>query len=153
MSYTLTCYCLFDITPTGTVNRSRPAVDEDIDIWVYKRNTQCNFDTVLQAISLRSQPELLTMPSKIEINFEIFDNFGFLFQQHDKETYPCWTFNFTIQHPSVFDDGITELGALYSDCDTIHMIKTNTILENLPKFLDTTPELKNIHFEVTANDE
>ena len=93
------------------------------------------------------------MPSKIEINFEIFDNFGFLFQQHDKETYPCWTFNFTIQHPSVFDDGITELGALYSDCDTIPMIKTDTILENLPKFLDTTPELKNIHFEVTANDE
>ena len=153
MSYTITCYTLFDITQTNVLNRHRPGEDQDTKKWMYKRNTQCNFDTVLQAISLRSQPELLTMPSKIKINFDIFDNFGFLLQQREKETYPCWTFNFTIQHPSVFDDGITELGALYSDCDTIPMIKTNTILENLPKFLDTTPELKNIHFEVTANDE
>ena len=85
MSFTVSCYTLFDITQTGTVNRNRPSLDEDENVWLYKRNTQCNFDTVLQAISLRSQPEILNRPTEIKIKFDEFDNFGFLFQQTDDE--------------------------------------------------------------------
>ena len=79
MSFTVSCYTLFDITQTGTVNRNKPAIDEDENIWLHKRNTQCNFDTILQAISLRSQPEILNYPKQIKIKFDEFDNFGFLF--------------------------------------------------------------------------
>jgi hypothetical protein len=147
MSFTITCYTLFDITPTGVVNRHRPVVDEDMASWLYKRNTQCNFDTVLQAISLRSQPELVRKPEKIKIRFDETE-FGFLFQQQDDEVYDCWSFDFDIQHPSVFNDGITELGALYNDCDTVPMIKCGTEWDKLPAFLDTSPELRNIYFKV-----
>ena len=148
MSFTITCYTLFDITPTGIMNRHRPVVDEEIPMWLQKRNTQCNFDTVVQAISLRSQPEVTRMPEKTQIRFDEFTNFGFLFQQQEDENYDCWTFDFNIQHTSVFNDGINELGALYSDCDTVPMIKTDTAWNKLPAFLDTSDELKNIYFKV-----
>lgn len=149
MSFKITCYTLFDITRTGVINRSRPGEDEDLEIWLKNRNRQCNFDTILQAISLRSQPEVLSNPKKIEIRFDEFEHFGFLFQQ-ENETCPCWKFEFEIQHPSVFDDGINELGALYKDCDRVPMLLIGNEWSKLPEFLDTTPELRNIYF--TLND-
>jgi len=153
MSYTLTCYTLFDITTTGVTNRSRPTDVILLDQWLHKRNTQCNFDTVIQSISLRSQPDVVKQPEKISIRFDEFTDFGFLFQQADDEIYPCWTFDFEIQHASVFEDGINELGALYNDCDQVPMIKCGTEWAILPAFLDTSPELRNIYFKVANNEE
>ena len=152
MSYKITCYTLFDITPTGVMNRHRPVEKEQIPEWLHKRNTQCNFDTVLQAVSLRSQPEIVNMPKKIEIRFDEFGDFGFLFEQRENEIYNCWSFDFEIQHASVFNDGINELGALYSDCDNVPMIKTDTSWSELPSFLDTSAELRNIYFKVVEYD-
>jgi len=146
MSFRITCYTLFDITHTGVMNRSRPAPDEDHNSWIQRRNTQCNLDTLLQAISLRSQPEIIGTPEQINIRFDEFDNFGFLFEQEENETYPAWKFEFDIQHPSVFDDGKTELGALYNDCDGVPMILCGTEWAKLPAFLDSSLELRNIYF-------
>jgi hypothetical protein len=123
-------------------------VDQDMTDWTYKRNTQANFDTILQVISLRSQPESLSIPKKRLIKFDDFENFGFLFQQIENETYPMWEFSFDIQHHSVFNDGISELGALYNDCNGVPMILCGTEWEKLPSFLDTSEELKNIYFTV-----
>jgi hypothetical protein len=133
------------------MNRTKPAIDEDTESWLHKRNTQCNFDTIVQAISLRGQPENITVPTKQIINFQNFDSFGFLFE--NEESIPCWTFNFTIHHASVFNDGITELGSLYSDCDQVPMIKTLTAWDKLPLFLDSSDELRNIYFKVISNEE
>jgi len=151
MSYTIACYTLFDITQTNVRNRARPEEDQMLQAWLYKRNTQCNFDTILQVISLRSQPEVLDSPKQIDIRFDEFKEFGFLFEQEDNATYPAWVFKFTVQHPSVFYDGINELGSLYRDCDQVPMIKNKTEWEKLSAFLDTSDELKNIHFEVLKN--
>jgi len=120
--------------------------------WLYKRNTQSNFDTIQQVISLRSQPELVRKPRKTLIRFDEFTDFGFLFEQIDNETYPCWSFDFNIQHPSVFYDGLTELGALYRDCDQVPIVKCNTEWDKLPAFLDSSDELRNIYFRVLTND-
>ncbi len=149
MSYTITCYTLFDITETNVPNRHRTVIDQE---WLYKRNTQSNFDTIQQVISLRSQPELIRSPSKMLIKFNEFTDFGFLFEQIDNETYPCWSFDFTIQHPSVFYDGLTDLGALYRDCDQVPIVKCNTEWDKLPAFLDSSDELRNIYFRVLTND-
>ena len=123
MSYTITCYTLFDITQTNVLNRHRPDMDNEFR---YKRNTQSNFDTVQQAISLRSQPEIVRIPEKTVIRFDKFTEFGFLFEQEENETYPCWSFDFNVQHPSVFYNGVNELGALYNDCDREPMSKCHT---------------------------
>ena len=150
MSFKVSCYTLFDITQTGVVNRSRPAPDDDPEVWLHRRNTQCNFDTIVQAISLRGQPEDITIPAKSIITLED-DTFGFLLET--EESIPCWTFDFTIQQASVFNDGINDLGSLYSDCNGVPMIKTNTAWSNLPAFLDSSDELRNIYFKVTFNEE
>lgn len=147
MSYTIRCYTLFDITYTGILNRSKPPADAS-ENWVFERNTQCNFDTILQIISLRSQPEIVTQPKKIKINFQDFEKFGFLLETYDDIHVTAWTFDFGVNHHSVFDDGITELGALYHDCSDVPMIKTHTAWEKLPAFLDTSTELRNIYFEI-----
>ena len=149
MSFKISCYTLFDITQTSVINRSRPGVDDDPEVWLHKRNTQCNFDTIVQAVSLRSQPENISIPKLIKIKLNEFDNFGFLFEE-DAEL-DCWMFDFTIQYPSVFNDGITELGSLYSDCDQVPMIKTSKAWDKLPGFLDSSDELRNIYFKVVEN--
>ena len=152
MSYKITCFTLFDITYTGVMNRTRPEVDSDVDAWLIKRNTQCNFDTVQQAISLRSQPDIIRFPEKTQIKFNEFNNFGFLFENETTEDINCWSFDFEVQHPSVFADGLHELGALYTDCHGIPMIKCGSEWNKLPNFLDTTDELRNIYFTVYKNE-
>jgi len=152
MSHIITCYTLFDITQTNVLNRSRPQADQDIKEWTYKRNTQSNFDTIQQVISLRSQPENISKPKRKNIRFDEFTEFGFLFEQEEDQTYPCWSFDFTIHHPSVFNDGIDELGALYHDCDQVPMIKCNTEWTKLPSMLDSSDELRNIYFKVLKDD-
>ena len=142
--YRIRCHTLFDITQTGVLNRSKP-IEEDISNWVNRRNTQCNFDTVLQVISLRSQPEVVRVPIGIEISDAELELFGFLYSN---EKINCWKFDFEIQHPSVFENGITPLGALYKDCEGVPMILCDNQHSMCPKFLVTSPELKNIHFEV-----
>lgn len=148
MNTIISCYTLFDITQTGVLNRQRAPLEEDQTAWIYKRNTQSNFDTILQSISLRSQPEIISYPILKKIKFNEFDKFGYFFEQIEDETYSCWSFEFTIQHPSVFNDGINELGFLYNDCDQVPMIKCGTEWSKLPSFLDSSDELRNIYFEV-----
>ena len=148
MSYRISCYTLFDITQTGVLNRAKSSNDADYSQWLIKRNTQANFDTVIQVINLRSQPESISNPKKIDITFDDFDNFGFLFQQDENENYPCWQFTFDIVHHNVFNDGETELGSLYNDCHGVPMILCGTEWNKLPAFLDVSPELKNIYFRI-----
>lgn len=151
MSYKITCYTLFDITQTNVLNRHRPEEGQDHNSWLYRRNTQCNFDTILQAISLRSQPDVIRKPERKDIRFDEFTEFGFLFEQEDDNTYPCWSFDFEVHHHSVFYDGVSELGALYRDCDGIPMIKCSTTWDKLPSVLDASDELRNIYFEISKN--
>lgn len=90
------------------------------------------------------------MPEKIAVNFNEETEFGFLFEQEDTDQ-SCWVFEFEIMHPSVFDDGISDLGALYNDCDGVPMIKCGTEWDKLPAFLDTTPEMRNIYFKMISD--
>lgn len=143
MTHRLTCFTLFDITQTGVLNRARPGVEvTDVNQWISQRNTQCNLDTIVQVISLRGQPENITSPIKIKVA----DNHSFGSSYKQIEKYSCWTFDFEVQHSSVFEDGIESLGALYKDCQGVPMITTSMQHPKLPNFLDVTNFLKNIYF-------
>ena len=148
MSYRIRCYTLFDITKTGIVNRKPPSngTDKQLETWEKTRNTQCNFDTILQVVSLRSQPENITEPQQEIVFFDGSDLFGFMYDNEEGQI--MWAFDFDIMHRSVFDDGLNKLGYLYSDCDSVPMIKVGTEWDKLLSFLDTSPELRNIYFEV-----
>jgi hypothetical protein len=140
----ISCHTLFDITQTGVLNRSKPSED-NVEDWIKRRNTQCNFDTILQVISLRSQPEVVKLPIQIPTNEMLYEMFGFLYTQ---ENTSCWKFEFEVQHSSVFENGIVSLGSLYKDCEGVPMIVCETQHSMSTKFLDITPELRNIYFEV-----
>ncbi len=146
------CHTLFDITSTGIGSRKTPIniAPEKANEWEMNRNRQNNFDTIVQVISLRTQPEEITKSTKKEVDFKTEDKFGFLFEQEEKQN--SWHFDFTIFYPGVYNDGINELGYLYQDCEGVPMLKVGTEWEKLPNFLDTTPELRNIYFEVLSNE-
>ena len=128
------------------MNRSKPSID-GVDDWIHKRNSQCNFDTVLQVISLRSQPDVVKLPVRQILQEEDLEKFGFLFKySKDVEQY-YWKFEFEVQHTSVFENGITTLGALYNDCSEVPMIVFDNQSQSLVDFLNISDELKNIHFE------
>lgn len=151
MSYRIRCYTLFDITRTQSILR-RPLnnfTSAQHAEWETKRNAQTNFDTVIQIISLRCQPEDATFPTVKKINFAEFANFGFLLEQEEDQD--CWVFEFDIDKGNVFDDGIESLGHLSSDCAGVPMIKTKREWAKLPDFLDTSTELRNIYFEVLTD--
>jgi hypothetical protein len=140
----ITCYTLFDITKTGVLNRARPSDDiKDTNDWYRKRNTQCNFDTILQVISLRGQPDVVNDPIRIEANLNDSEYFGSMLQG---DIVPAWKFDFEVQHNSVFEDGISELGALYKDCADVPMINCDTQWHKAGDRLDITLEKRNIYF-------
>jgi len=141
----ISCYTLFDITKTGVLNRSRPGDDvTNVATWIKQRNTQCNFDTILQVISLRAQPEVVSDPKRALINLNSQHNFGSILIETDH--IPMWRFDFEVYHSSVFEDGITELGALYKDCEDVPMIACDTQWAKLSERLDVTLEKRNIYF-------
>jgi len=140
----ISCFTLFDITRTGILNRARPGDDvNNVGEWYKQRNTQCNFDTILQVISLRSQPEITGYPKKIETLLNAY-RFGSSFKTDSVVS--IWTFDFEIQHPSVFDDGTEDLGYLYKDCQGVPMVKCETQHCDLDLNLDVTNEKRNIYF-------
>lgn len=152
MSYRIRCYTLFDITSTGVTSRKPPVNAElnEVKEWQINRNRQVNYDTILQVISLRSQPEDMSPTQTFEVNFKEFKKFGFLFD--DEENQSGYMFDFTISHRNVFDNGVDELGLLYDDCSGVPMIKVGTEWDKLPNFLDSSPELGNICFEILSHD-
>lgn len=149
MAFTVRCDTLFDITQTGIISR-RNANNNDPE-WVIKRNQQCNLDTIVQAISLRSQPENISMPVKKTLSFKDKHNFGVSFTSKAKEEIKYWSFAFEIHYANVFHDGTNELGLLYTDCDRIPMIKCGTEWDKLLNHLSTNNDTRNIYFEVIKN--
>ena len=151
MSYRIRCYTLFNITHSASVSR-RPSINftpAQLKDWELKRNAQANFDTVLQVISIRCQPENPSTPKVKTVDFSKEELFGFMYEQEEPQQY--WTFDFDIEKDNVFDDGVSPLGFLFADCDGVPMVKTGTEWNKLPDFLDTSPELRNIHFEVLSD--
>lgn len=152
MRTVIRCYTLFDVTNTGILNKRTPInlVSDKTNEWEQNRNRQNNFDTIIQVISLRTQPEDITKPVLKEVDFKNNNSFGFLFEQEENQ--PVWSFEFSINYAGVYNDGIDELGYLYQDCDGVPMLKVGTEWEKLPNFLDTSPELRNIYFEALTNE-
>ena len=146
---TIRCQTLFDITPTGVKNR-RPVDVKGAELsdLVKRQQQQSNYDTVLQVISLRSQPESISQVKKSDILLNDSD-FGFVYNStREDDTVSIWSFTFTIQHASVFQNDEGELGSLLNDCEQVPMITNLTESVNLTPQLNVDSDLKNIIFEI-----
>ena len=152
MRTVIRCHTLFDITNTGIQNRKTPInLESDKAVeWEHNRSRQSNFDTVVQVISLRTQPENISKPIFDKVEFKSCQYFGFLFEQEEAQNH--WSFTFDVNYAGIYNDGINELGLLYQDCEGVPMLKRGTEWDKLPNFLDTSPELRNIYFEVLSSE-
>jgi hypothetical protein len=106
--------------------------------WNIARNQQRNWETILQIISLRSQPLRIIGPRKVDVvNF---------LGVHKKVN--AWKFNFEVEHASVFSNKNNELGHLIDDADGVPMLVGLGESIKLPPYLTTQNSLVNIYFEI-----
>lgn len=127
------CSTLFDITKTGVSNR-RGSLDS-IDELQKERKQQSNFETVLQIISLRCQPEDISDPT-VELDDTHWRNIK------------CWSFSFAVPGGQIFSDGGDRFAHLMDDCNGVPMF-TGLDEDHIEQStLSTTEPHKNIMFRI-----
>lgn len=136
------CKTLFDCSRTGVVGHYRPSqvpfqdnagrTITDLDSWLYSRNQQRNWETIMQIVSLRAQPMEVGMT-------KVVDN--------------IWQFNFTVESSGVYSKTADpdNLDVLLMECHGIPMVvglQESSVLE--PKLISSGPD-QNIWFETVNN--
>lgn len=130
-----------DITATG-VTRYRPEHE-------FKRNQQRNWETVLQAIGLKTQPVVIKGPVSTDSNLADGWEFGEMYQ--GRHTIWCWTF--AVEHQDIFLVNDDPLAGLLSDFEKIPVVTglNETARFMLPIFYPHGA-IKNVYFKNLAID-
>ena len=121
---TITCYTLFDIPDRGNRSMIR------------------NWNTVVQTLSLRTQPIIIDFPTVIQNNIKKY-NFGKSYNNLD--LVDIWSFTFTAEKLMLYSKDEDPIGLLLDDANMIPMIDHNNIIIP-PKCLSTQGDLCNIYF-------
>ena len=96
----------FDCTQTGTTSYRKIKAGTTTEQWDFTRNQQRNFETILQCVSLRANPQ------------DITDPVSFTTAEGDK----YWKFSFCISHDGSFSNGIDPTGLLKESATGVPMI-------------------------------
>lgn len=144
------CTTLFDITQTNVSNRRRHLEASTNALHSKERSQQSNFETVLQIISLRSQPENISDPEKTTINLNSDIRWGKKYKSKTKVA--GWTFTFTVSHSNVFKLDENRLGSLLLDCNDVPMITKLDEFRELHNTLSTSADWCNIFFEIESDE-
>lgn len=146
------CYTLYDITQTNVNFRKKNTEIVPVDE-MKQRSQQSNFETILQIVNMRSQPEEISESERTEISIDTIlnFNFGYIYEKsYNKKikTINVWSFTFSVDHADVFNNGIDDLGSLSEDCDQVPMILNLEESFKLPNQMNISDEQRNIYFEV-----
>jgi hypothetical protein len=127
-------FSLVDVTPTG---KTRGNDSDDVE-----RNQQRNWETVLQCMSLRTQPLNIIKPHMHEVDLEEY-NFGDFYSGIHK----IWVWTWAVERDGIYDLPNKPLGALQSDFEQVPIITylTETARFMLPIFYPYG-SIKNIYF-------
>jgi len=131
-----TCATLVDITATGVI---RHTAENEL-----QRNQQRNWETVLQCIGLKSQPQLIDGPYCNELDIDDSTVFGDYFLGTRQKV---WMFSFGIESQDVFLLDNDPVGYLDKDFAQVPVIcgLTETARFILPIFYPYG-SIKNIYF-------
>ncbi len=141
------CTILFDITRTNVSSRRHSHVSDGLE---KPRAQHSNFETVLQIISMRAQPENITDPEKQMVTVNADSIWGKAYRGKGK--IPVWRFTFTVDSVAVFDDGESQVGNLFKDSAGIPMIRNLEESSKIQSTIDSTHEFRNIYFEVIQDE-
>lgn len=138
----IACKTLFDCSATGVTGHFRPSqlpftdrvgqlVDTQ-DSWHRSRNQQRNWETLLQVIGLRTQPEIIQYPV----------------QQDDK-----WCFEFSTDTAGVYglDGNTNPLAGLIQGCAGVPMVVNLTEQSVVTAMLCVDGDKQNIWFDTINN--
>ncbi len=130
-----TGYSLIDITATKKLKGNDP---DDI-----ARNQQRNWETVIQCMGLRVQPQLIQDPVIVTDNLKRF-KFGDFYEGEHR----VWQWMWAIEREGVYDLANQKLGALMQDFEQVPIIVglEETARFMLPIFYPYGT-IKNIYFE------
>lgn len=134
------CQTLFDCSYTGVTGHFRiselPFEDRagqtvtDQTSWNHSRNQQRNWETLLQILGLRAQPQDLVMP--------VCRN-------------SVWQFEFFVETQDVYKVNGNQLAGLEQDCDSVPMVTGLTELSGLGRTIVTQGSEQNIWFTLLNN--
>jgi len=115
----ITISTIIDITETHIIRnykkellRKFPMIKNQ-EQWLKARRQQSNFDTLVQVISLRTQP--LNIQSPV-VSTEILRDFRY------KSRGRVWTFSFEVEFNNIFYKNDDPLGLLKEDCNNVPVI-------------------------------
>lgn len=131
-------YTLVDITDTG-IYRMKPEL-------LLQRNQRRNWETVLQAISLRAQPIDFVSARNPKMASMTSHEFG----SYYRGSHRCWKFMFFVEHQGVFGPEDDPTKFLQQDFNEVPVITglTETAAFPDPVFY-TKGILKNLYFRVS----
>ena len=150
-----TGYSLVDITKTGILSQYNssipPLVDsvgyiiDSSDTWLFSRNRQRNWETIIQVISLRSQPIILNEPELLANQSLKNYQFG---KAYSGNKFNVWVFSFGVENGSVYGNSENELYWLEQDMNNIPIITGLTETESHePRTLNCFGSNRNIYFK------
>ena len=127
-------FSLIDITATGVTRGDNDSTE---------RNQQRNWETVLQCIGLRTQPQNVQEPITDIVNLKHLD-FGDFYTGEQS----VWTWYWTVENTGVYDIHNKPLGGLQQDFEQVPIITglTETARFMLPIFYPYGT-IKNIYFK------
>lgn len=113
-------FTLVDITATGVIRGTNPdAID---------RNQQRNWETVIQCMSLRTQPQYIQEPMVVTIENIGVAEFGDFYQGTQK----IWTWSWAVETPEIYDLHSEPLLGLQQDFEQVPIV---TGLDETAKFM------------------
>ena len=151
------CSTLFDITQTGVDNHNRTVA------WPYvtrtglsignqgdllrARNQQRNFDTIIQVLSMRTQPMNISAPNQLDDQDPAAWGFGIIAQSAR-----VWTFTFDVESEGIWDRDSDELYWLRTDSEGVPMILnlTETVVTE-PWINSVGPMITNVVYSTEDN--
>ena len=127
---------LVDITATGVI---RHVAEQELE-----RNQQRNWETVLQVIGLRAQPQLIEGPVVRELEVDESSGFGEMYYG----THKIWIFCFGVEYEDVFLHSNDPVGGLDRDFAQVPIVcgLEETARFMLPIFYPYGA-IKNIYFK------
>lgn len=135
------CYTLIDITPTGFTRRPKTPKQ------IIQRNQQRNYETFIQLISLRSQPNILHQPKKlkdVQIEDHVFGNY----YMPSLFPYTVWVFDFESEQAVAYADDKSPVGSLILDFNNIPVIDNLAETAKINNTINTLGEHTNTYFQV-----
>jgi hypothetical protein len=113
-------FTLVDITATGVIR------SQDLDN--AERNQQRNWETLLQCIGLRTQPQNIQEPITSTVEDIGVAEFGDFYTGSQK----IWTWSWTVEREGVYDLANAPLGGLLQDLEQVPIV---TGLEETARFM------------------